>query len=289
MPHIYNKCVNITLKNMKRLYIDMKLHRIFIYAAVAALISSCSTSKTVLPYFTDISNITEGSYPAGDYSPEIKPDDELLITVNSVNPEASALYNLPLSNPAKSTELFKTSTPMQQTFRVNNEGNIDFPILGTLHVAGMTLEQLDAMLTQKISEDVEDPIVNVSFVNFKVSVAGEVKHPQAINVTRSRYSILDALAEAGDLTEYGERSNILLVREENGERKFVHLNLNSSDVLNSPYFYLRQNDYVYVEPNTVRQANSKYNQNNAFKLSVISTIASASSVIASLIIALAIK
>lgn len=101
--------------------------------------------------------------------------------------------------------------------------------------------------------------------------------------------MLDALADAGDLTEYGERSNVLLVREENGERKFVHLDLNSSDLLTSPYFYLKQNDYIYVEPNEVRQANSKYNQNNSFKLTVVSTIVSAASVIASLVIALTVK
>ena len=106
---------------------------------------------------------------------------------------------------------------------------------------------------------------------------------------RNRYSILDALSDAGDLTEYGERSNVLLVREENGERKFIHLDLNSSETLTSPYFFLKQNDYIYVEPNKVRQANSKYNQNNSFKLTVISTVVSAASVIASLVIALTVK
>ena len=102
-------------------------------------------------------------------------------------------------------------------------------------------------------------------------------------------TVLDALAAAGDLTEYGERSNVLIIREENGERKFAHLDLNSSETLTSPYYYLQQNDYVYVAPNKVRQANSKYNQNNAYKLSVTSTIVSAASVIASLVIALTVK
>lgn len=255
----------------------------------AVMLSSCTSTKTVLPYFTDISTVKEGSFQTGEYSPEIKPDDELLITVSSLNPEATAIYNLPLSNPAKRTDMFKTGTPSQQTYMVNANGDINMPELGTVKVAGKTVEQLQEYLTAEISKDVEDPLVTVSLVNFHVVVGGEVKTPKSINVTRSRFSILDALAEAGDLTEYGERSNVLLVREENGERKFVHLDLNSSETLASPYFYLRQNDYIYVEPNKIRQANSKYNQNNSFKLSVISTIVSATSVIASLVIALTVK
>lgn len=267
----------------------MKLQHILIAAAVSVMMASCTTSKTVLPYFTDISQVSEGSFKAENYSPEIKPDDELMITVNSLKPEASAIYNLPLSNPAKSTSLFRTTTPQQQTYIVNADGDINFPILGKLHVAGMTVEALQEELTKRISEDVDDPMVTVMLINFRVVVGGEVRQPRSILITRSRYSILDALADAGDLTEYGERSNVLLVRDENGERKFVHLDLNSSETLASPYFYLRQNDYIYVEPNKVRQANSKYNQNNAFKLTVISTVVSAASVIASLVIALTIK
>lgn len=268
---------------------DMKLRHIAIAMVVGVAASSCSTSKTVLPYFVDISTVESGSYPLGNYSPQIKDDDELLITVTSLSPEATAIYNLPLSNPAKQTEMFKVSTPSQQTYKVNSEGDITFPELGKLHVAGLTTEQLQQKLTDLIAKDVEDPIVSVSLVNFRVVVAGEVRNPKSILVGRNRFSILDALSEAGDLTEYGERSNVLLVREENGERKFVHLDLNSSETLDSPYFYLKQNDYIYVEPNKVRQANSKYNQNNSFKLTVISTIVSAASVIASLVIALTVK
>ena len=125
--------------------------------------------------------------------------------------------------------------------------------------------------------------------NFTVVVAGEVNSPSTIKVTRNRFSILDALSAAGDLTPYGERANVLLVREEGGERKFVHLNLNSSDLRSSPYFYMQQNDYVYVEPNKLRQANSRYNQDNSYKLSMTSTIVSAASVSASLVIALTVK
>lgn len=113
--------------------------------------------------------------------------------------------------------------------------------------------------------------------------------PGRIPVTTDRYSLLDALTAAGDLTPYGKRDNVLLIREENGVRKSVRLNLNDAATLQSPYFFLKQNDYIYVEPTDVRRHNAEYNQNNAFKLSVVSTIVSGCSVVASLIIALAIK
>lgn len=268
----------------------MKSITYIVTAFLALLIlPSCSSSKTVLPYFTDISTIAEGTMPAGDYSPTIKPDDELFISVNSTSPLATAHYNLPVGNPATTDDLTMSVTARQQTYIVDSQGNINFPILGQIHVGGMTTEQLQAYLTKEISKEVEDPMVRVQLMNFHVAVAGEVQKPGTLNVTRSRFSILDALSAAGDLTPYGERSNILLVREENGQRKFVHLNLNSADLLESPYFYLRQNDYVYVEPNKIRQANSKYNQDNAYKLSLTSTIVSAASVIASLVIALTVK
>lgn len=225
-----------------------------------------------------------------DYMPAIQPDDELFISVSSTSPEATAVYNLPATNPPQAGDVVTVQSPVRNaTYMVDEKGDITMPVLGKIHVAGMNVDQLTEYLTHEISKDVHDPVVTVRLVNFKVVVAGEVKTPQTITVNRNRVSVLDALAAAGDLTEYGERSDVLVIREENGVRKFAHLDLNSSETLNSPYFYLRQNDYVYVSPNKVRQANSKYNQNNAYKLSVISTVVSAASVIASLVIALSVK
>ncbi|MDO4318960.1 MAG: polysaccharide biosynthesis/export family protein [Bacteroidales bacterium] len=266
----------------------MKIKTIAILVAVAALATSCSSHKTVLPYFTDLEG-QQGTLQTMTYAPEIKPDDELFITVTSSEPVTTSYYNLPLSNPAKRAEINSTTSPKQQTYIVDSKGDINMPMLGTVHVAGMTTEQLQARLTEEIRKDVADAIVRVELLNFTVVVAGEVNAPSTIRVNRNRFSILDALSAAGDLTPYGERENVLIIREENGQRTYARINLNSSDVLTSPYFYLRQNDYIYVEPNNVRQANAKYNQDNAFKLSVISTIVSACSVVASLVIALSIK
>lgn len=267
----------------------MKTKSLLLSLLIAGALASCGSNKTVLPYFADISTIKEGSFPADNYLTDIKPDDELFISVTSANPEATAIYNLPSANPT-TRELFgNTVTPTQQTYVVNSEGDIDFPELGKLHVAGMNVEQIQKMIYDKVCKDVDNPIVTVDLVNFQVNVAGEVTTPGTVKVTRNRFSILDALSAVGDMTPYGERSNVLLIRENNGKKEYVHLDLNSSEVLSSPYYYLQQNDYIYVEPNKVRQANSKYNQDNAFKLSVISTVVSASSVIASLVIALTMK
>ncbi len=268
-----------------------KMKHCFVYIAmgIAVILSSCTSSKTSLTYFEDIKGTQSGYTDASDYQLKIEPDDELIITVNSVIATASAAYNLPMANPSERLNILTVTNPQQQTYIVDKDGNINFPILGKIKVEGLSTTEIRDMLTKRISEDVEDPTVRVELVNFRVNILGEVKMPGALKVTRERFSILDALAEAGDLTEYGERNNILLIREENGKITYHRINLNDSEVLSSPYFYLKQNDALYVEPNKIRKDNSKYNQNNAFKISVISTIVSACSVIASLIIALTVK
>lgn len=267
----------------------MKLSYLPIIVACVISMASCSSHKNNLPYFVDIQNIQSGTLDNLNYLPTIVPDDELSISVSSINPQATAVYQMPLVNPASTSELLTATSPRVQTYIVDSKGDINFPVLGEIHVEGLTTEELAAYLTEKISNEVKDPVVDVRIVNFFVTIAGEVKTPTRIPVTRQRLSVLDALSMAGDLTEYGERSNILVVREENGKRIFAHLDLNKAESLNSPYFYVKQNDYIYVTPNSIKQANSRYNTNNSYKLSVISTVVSASSVVASLIIALAVK
>ena len=267
----------------------MKFKSLVLSAVIALAMTSCSTSKTTLPYFTDLSETSAGQLPTLDYLVHLQPEDELQITVNSEVPDASAIYNLPLFNPVERTNIKMSSQPTSQTYVIDSKGDIDFPVLGKIHVQGMTIEQLKDFLTKEIAREVKDPIVTVNLMNFKISVGGEVKAPNTYTISGNRITLLDALAKAGDLTEYGERTNVLIIREENGKRTYAHVNLNNSDLLSSPYYYLQQNDYIYVSPNTIKQANSKYNTNNSYKLSVTSTIVSACSVIASLIIALAVK
>ena len=254
---------------------------------LATFVASCSSSKNNLTYFENIDSLAMKAIGNNDYCLKIVPDDELKIVITSQEPTVTAPYNIPFASYAASTELETTGTPKLQTFVVDRNGDIELPILGKLHVAEKTTDEVKAEIKALVEKDVKDPYVTVTIHGFKVNVLGEVKEPGAKLVTKERYSIFDAIAEAGDLTEYGKRENVLLIREENGKKIYVRFNLNDVKTIDSPYYYLQQNDIVYIEPNHIKVGNSKYNQDNGFKLSVISTVVSAVSVIASLIIALA--
>ena len=180
------------------------------------------------------------------------------------------------------------ATSMNQ-YVINESGEINVPTIGKVKVAGMTTTQLEDFLRGEVAKNVSDPIVKVQLTSFRVNVLGEVRNPGAKTAKTERYTILDAIADAGDLTLYGMRNNVMLIREEDGERRFHTIDLTDANLLNSPYFYLKQNDVIYVEPDKVRVINSEYNQNNSYKLSIASAVISAASVIASLVIALTIK
>ncbi|MCM1092819.1 MAG: polysaccharide biosynthesis/export family protein [Lachnospiraceae bacterium] len=263
--------------------------KIYIFILSAIMCISCSTKKD-LAYFKDLQVTESGKLPSSDYQIKIEPEDELTIWVSSIVPEASAQFNsvAPVAKQSDNTEM--TSTVRALNYIVNKNGSIDFPGIGEIKVQGMTTMQLKNYLVEQIGKTVKDPQVSVILQNFKINVLGEVKEPQMIKVQSEKFSVFDALASCGDLTEYGKRDGIMVIRQmPDGETVYQRLNLHDSSITGSPFFYLKQNDVVYVEPNNVKQDNSKYNQNNGFKLSVISTIVSAVSVVSSLIIALSIK
>lgn len=264
----------------------MKKYLYILFATV--LLSACSASRSSLTYFEDFDENVR-TFQVDTARLVIAPHDELLISVTSFVPEATAQYNLPPTNisTAENTQLATAYT--MSTYVVNEQGYIDIPSIGQMKVEGMTTTELTDSLINRISGEVVDPNVRVQLVNFAINVMGEVKNPGRFKLNSQRVSILDAIAMAGDMTEYGRRDAVVLIREADGKRSIHKLNLNSAEILDSPYYYLQQNDIVYIEPNNIKQANSKYNQNNAYKLSLTSTIVSAVSVIASLIIALVIK
>lgn len=254
------------------------------------VLTSCSTSKENLTYFSNLDqNATSGSLPSGNYELKVIPDDELIIIVTSVVPEATAQFNVPLTNISSRGITTPSQQPSLTTYVVDNDGNIMMPVIGKVKVAGLTTSQIEDKLKVEIGKTVTDPYVKVQLTNFRINVLGEVNAPGPKSTTKKRYSILDAITDAGDLSPYGRRDNVLLIREENSQHVYHRLNLNDAAVLSSPYFYLQQNDVVYVEPNDVRKANSRFNQDNSYKLSVISTIVSAASVVASLAIVLIAK
>lgn len=263
-----------------------------IMAVAMLLTASCRTQRD-LAYFEDLSASEAGKLQAARSELTLQKDDEISITVSSEVPAATAHFNLTAADigsgaSASSTQV--TTTRQLQTYVIDAAGNIDFPTFGSIHVAGMTTAQLKDYLQGRISKTVKNPVVKVRLMNFRVNVIGEVKKPQVVTPQGERLTLLEALAACEDLTEYGRRDNVIVMRETpDGEILYGKVNLHDSGITSSPYYYLQQNDVVYVSPNNIRQDNSKYNQNNGYKLSVISTVISGLSVIASLVIALTVK
>lgn len=221
------------------------------------LVSSCSPDKRLYSYFRDVSDsakdltILDTSYKALT----IKVDDLLQINVSSPNPDANAFFTTPgsnintINNPAG-------STPTPNTYLVDKEGGIDMPIVGRIMLLGLSTVEAKDLIRNKLLTYLKDPIVNVRLQNFKITVLGEVEKPSNFIITNERVSIIDALGMAGDLTIFGKRDNILLIREKDGKKVINRLNLNKSGLFTSPYYYLQQNDIVYVEPNKTKIINS---------------------------------
>jgi len=202
----------------------------------------------------------------------VQPKDILSIVVTCRDPELSITLNLPLySYQAGSTTSSSTYSQRMLGYLVDMEGCIDFPLLGRLKVAGLTREQLTEMIKQKIIEDglIKEPIVVTEFMNFKISVLGEVRSPGTFNLQDDKITILEAIGRAGDLTIYGKRDDILVIRHDPNDGITYHrVNLRSADLIYSPVFYLKQNDVVYVSPNNTAVARSRINENRSLGVSV---------------------
>jgi len=211
--------------------------------------TSCVTTKKVL-YFDNIQN---SEFPEGDIEPVIQKNDLLSISVSSLNPEATIIFNTP-NQPLISTSSGVGTSSQTTGYLVNTEGNILFPILGNVKAAGLTRKELTDNLAGTLVQKklLIDPIVNVRILNFKVTVLGEVAKPTVVPVPNEKISMLEAIGMAGDMTLYAQRNNVLLIRVENGRKITRRIDLNSPGFITSPYYYLKNNDVVYVEPNNVR-------------------------------------
>lgn len=263
----------------------MNIRPLFVALTGMLLLSSCWTPKKVV-YFEDVTKDTESIVNFETFEIPISYDDNLIIHVTAVDPTTVAAFNLPLANSMSSDATNVSMNPSLESYRVMSDGTINFPVLGRIKVAGMTQSEIEKLLTEKISHYAEAPIVIVQLAAARIVVMGEVTLPGTQYFNENRYSILDALGAAGDLTINGRRDNVLLIREENGKRTTHHLDLTHSDLLNSPYFYLKQHDVIYVQPNKAKIKNSTYSQASQYSISVTSTIVSTVSVIFSLIMAL---
>lgn len=273
--------------------LTMRLFTLLITSSICFLLlfSSCLTSKKI-PYFQDIKDTSKiySQVINESYEAHIEPDDIIEIIVSSINPQATAIFNLGNNTPAlpgqttastMATAVVTTDLRNQNStgYLVSKEGMIDFPVLGKLAVKGLTTSQLKDMMVLKLDQYLKNPIVNTRLMNYKITVLGEVNRPSSYTLQSERVSVVEAIGLAGDLTIYGKRENVLLIREENGQRKFIRLNLNSSKIFQSPYFYLKQNDVVYIEPNKSKIASS--DALTIRNLSILSTIATVLVVIVS--------
>jgi polysaccharide export outer membrane protein len=251
----------------------MKKINIILIVSTLLIFTGCTTQKK-LAYFNTVTASSAESINAQlkneRADARILTDDRLSITVSALDPNAVAIYNLPFVSFASPGSDQIYASPVLQSYLVNSQGNINFPVLGEIKLEGLTLTEAGNLIKNKLAEHVADPIVNIQFVNFRITVLGEVLRPGQFPVTNERVTILDALGLAGDMTAYGRRDNVLLTRNNNGKLEFARINLNSDEVFKSPYFYLQQNDVIYVEPNTVKSISS---QDIPLYLSSLSTLA----------------
>ena len=229
--------------------------RYFLAIAVLVFISSCA-SVPKSRYFDQIMD-TQIAQLNANLDPVIQKADILSITVTSLNPEDSKVFNAP-SNPYGMTSSPSPQALEYHGYLVDPDGNITFPVLGGLHVAGLTKKELSDSIVNQLTKKklLLDPIVTVRSLNFHVTILGEVLRPAVVPVPNEKISILEAIGMAGDMTIYAKRDNVLLIREEDGKKIIRRLNLNSQEIFSSQYFYLKTNDVIYVESNKAKVQNS---------------------------------
>lgn len=236
-----------------------KLQFVILVTLIIVQLSACvSTEKAT--YFSNVTNSSIQIEKEKELEPIIQRNDILSIYISSLSPEASAVFN------TTNTQATSTSTTTGSTsaggYLVNTEGTIQLPILGNIKAEGLTKKQLKASITNLINEKklLIDPVVTIRHLNYEVTVIGEVEKPTVINVPNEKISLLKALGIAGDITIYGKKENVLLIREVEGKRIIIRIDLNSKDFLSSPYYYLQPNDVVYVEANERKVKNANRNQ-----------------------------
>jgi polysaccharide export outer membrane protein len=241
---------------------------------LASLFIGCASPKKV-NYFQDESGQMDGFILTDtivNYEPTIQYGDMLSINVSAMEPELAVPFNI--------IETRGNQMIRQIPYIVNVSGKINFPVLGEIKVAELTTKEVTALIYQKLLKYLNEPTVIVQLVNFKISVLGEVTSPGSYNITNERINLLEALALAGDLTIYGKRKTVTLIRENNGIREFIPIDLTNKELFNSPYYFLAQNDIIYVEGNKTRVNSSKVGPNTAIIVSSLSILISLVAILA---------
>lgn len=257
---------NIQLRRMK----SFKL----LVVAAAVLLASCGTQKKSILYLQD-AVADQPETIVNQYELKIKPSDILGVTVNSRYAELAAPFNLS-SITFQNATTGKATGNQAQGQVVDDAGFISMPVLGKIKAAGLTRSELAADIEQRLitGGHIKDPVVNIQFLNFKINVLGEVSRPGEFAINSDRVTLFDALSMAGDITDYGVKERITVIREQNGQRTIAYLDATSTDVFKSPYYYLQQNDIIIVDPDEIKQTNVTVNQKGRNTLSTVTSIIS---------------
>lgn len=246
------------------------------FLLILLLCLSCGSKKDVV-YYQNIDSLSAQQENNNSYEIKIQPDDLLMIIVSAEDPEVAMPFNLTTISVANSAKLeVQAGQQTIQSYLVDRNGMIEFPILGKLVVGGLSRTEVLKLLREKISLYIKNPIVNLRIMNFKISLQGEVNLPGTYPVSSERVTLVEALSMAKDLTIYGKRDNILVIREVNGVKSYNRVDITKSDFINSPFYYLAQNDVIYVEPNKTRINSSAVGPNTSVIISAISILVSLS-------------
>jgi polysaccharide export outer membrane protein len=240
------------------------------FCLICLLLFSCASRKDIV-YYQDIDGVAFKE-KSNSYEIKIQPDDLLMIIVSAEDPEIAAPFNLKSYTSINPNKQDVAGSQATQLYLVDASGFIDFPILGRLKVSGMARSQLVQLLQDKISVFIKNPIINLRIMNFKVSVQGEVTVPGTYTISSERITLIEALSMAKDLTIYGKRDNILIIREIDGIKTYNRVDISKSDFINSPFYYLSQNDVVYVEPNKNKINGSAVGPNTGVIISITSLL-----------------
>ncbi len=240
------------IKLFRQLIIRYKYCFLF---GLLACVSSCVHHRELVSFPSESTRFTAQDSLSNAIELKVQPDDLLRITVHSFNLDAAAPFNIEIPGQQNMQQMQQLTNlqgynPLElfNGYFVDSEGFISFPVLGKLKVGGLSLLQVQNLISEGTRPYLKDAIVNARFLNFKITVTGEVNRPGIIRVSNQRMTVLEAIGNAGDFTSYANRTNVLLVREENGIRYYHRLNFQREDLFMSPFFYLRQNDVLYIEP-----------------------------------------
>ncbi len=265
-----------------------KLYFLLLLTIMGAALVGCGSTKGVAYLQDESDGMFDEAYAAQTtamYDARIMPKDLLTITVSATEPEAVRPFNLVMPSYTSGSDIRTTGQAQLQTYLVDNSGYVNFPVIGQILLKGLTKSQAEEKLKDMLMEYIkEEPIVSVKFVNYKISVLGEVARPNTFTIVNEKVNIFEALAMAGDMTIWGRRDNVKIIREDaQGKKRIIFMNLNDRNIIYGDDFYLQQNDVVYVEPNKVKAQNSEIGQATSLWVSGASILISVAGLVVNIL------